>query len=138
MRFFSTTALLLILTGCASSPKPAPDTNAPEPSMVAAYYDIQDKSFSIQAVAPKEMVREYVICKAVWFAEKKKALEVSLSDPEYNGPLKEMYPPSLEFPKSWTVVDTTAYLSKNKLAKNPFVKVTEYAANCRKTWPWYH
>lgn len=117
--------VLLALSGCAT----APNTN--QRSMSASFYDMKEDVFSLQAIAPSKVIREYAICKAIWFAEKKNATKLSLGDPVYNKKTKE------HVPEGWAVVDATAYLAKQSPNGNPFISVREMAATCRNGWDWY-
>lgn len=74
---------------------------------------------------------QYAICKAIWFAEKKKASKLSLSNPVYNSK------PKAPVPEGWAAVDATAYLAQKSPNGNPFVNVQEMAATCRSGWEWY-
>jgi hypothetical protein len=81
-------------------------------------------------------VREFAVCKAVWFAEKKHAAKISLSNPVY-GPPKELGPVPAKIPDGWTALNTTAYLNAPSAEGNPMISVVEYAGSCRQTWDWY-
>ena len=110
--------------------------------MVATLYDMSDTKFSVRAVAPKDRIREYAICKAIWFAEKKNAKEMSVSDPIYSDP-KSLDPKILKsfpgtFPGDWVVVTTTAYLTNPNPSGNPIFPIADKAAQCRRMWDWYH
>ena len=124
--------LTFFFLGCASNIK------KPQNSTSASYYEIEDNSFSLQAIAPAPVISEYAICKAVWFAEKKKAADVALSDPKYGGKPREPITTNSTIPEGWAVLDTTAYLSKPKLTKNPFFGVAHKASECRKMRKWYN
>ena len=80
-------------------------------------------------MAPEQMIREYAICKAIWFAEKRKVTKLSLSNPKYNN--------KANTPEGWVTVEATAYLTKAKSTKNPFVNVADMAVTCRSGWEWY-
>ena len=123
--------LAIALYGCASTP------NMPQQAMSASYYDMKDESFSLQAIAPVKVIREYAICKAIWFAEKKKANKMALGDPSYGGQPRTPGTLGSAVPEGWGVVDATAYLSEPKSTQNPFVNVADMAANCRSGWEWY-
>ena len=126
-----TTFLIFSLTGCVSAPIKQ------QLVMSASYYDMKVESFSLQAIAPVQVIREYAICKAIWFAEKKSAKKVALGDPKYGGQLKSPGILGSPVPQGWGVVDTTAYLSEPKSTQNPFVNVEEMASKCRSGWDWY-
>ncbi len=122
--------LVATLLGCASKPSPN------QQSMSASFYDMKEETFSLQAIAPSEVIRQYAICKAIWFSEKKKATKLSLGDPIYNSePRGQAILGAV--PKGWAVVDATAYLAEQSPNGNPFVNVQEMASSCRKGWEWY-
>ncbi|WP_319557694.1 hypothetical protein [Thiomicrorhabdus sp.] len=123
--------LVLMLSGCATA------TNMPQQSMSASFYDMNEKSFSIQAVAPPQAIREYAICKVIWFAEKKKAEKVAIGDPRYGNSVRDTGGMGVEVPDGWLVVDATAYLAEPKETANPFNSVPELAKTCRASWDWY-
>jgi hypothetical protein len=105
-------------------------------NMVASYSGMSDTQFTVEAVAPPDVIREYAICKAVWLAEKKGATTISLSNPEYAKPRPQqavMGP----FPPEWLSVRATAYLTEPNPSGNPNVSVADYAAQCRRGWDWY-
>ena len=104
--------------------------------MIATFSNMSDGKFSIQAIAPKDGIREFAICKAVWFAEKKKAPNVSLSNPGYVDP-KELKKLPVKVPDDWVALNTTAYLTEPNPDGNPKVSVADYAAQCKKMWDWY-
>ena len=115
-----------LLSGCASS----------GPNMVASFHDMSAAKFSVRAVAAPEVIREYVICKAIWMAEKRHVTQISLSNPIYGPPTVEG-PLQLKFPDNWVSVETTAYLGTVGPEGNPLVNVQERAGLCRKGWDWY-
>ena len=119
-----------IISGCAT----VPENN--QPLMSASFYNMKKEQFSLKVVAPKEVIREYAICKAVWFAEHKKALEISLGNPAYSNSIINGEK-SNPVPNDWIVVDATAYISTPNPDGNPFVKVKDFAENCRNGWEWY-
>lgn len=104
--------------------------------MIAKYYDISDSGFSVEATAPRATIREYAICKAVWFAEMKKVQSVSLGDPSYSEPVPLPEWPASP-PKDWVTVRTTAHLNGPSPSGNPPVNVAAYASQCRQLWQWY-
>ncbi len=104
---------------------------------IATIYDVSDTKFSVEAISPREVIREYAICKAVWFAEKKHAQKLSLSDPVYDEPPKSIPPYPKQIPKGWIKLNTTAYLSDPSPSGNPMFSVGEKAAQCREYWTWY-
>jgi hypothetical protein len=109
--------------------------SGPKGDMSATFYDMSASKFSVQAIAPTTVIREYAICKAVWFAEKKRAETISLCNPSYAptdraGPM----PP---IPVGWTVLNSTAYVGQPSADGNPTVPVAEKAALCRQGWDWY-
>ncbi len=97
---------------------------------------MSDASFSVEATAPPEVIREYTICKATWFAEKKQAKRISLSDPVYGKP-----PPAANVlgpvPAGWISVKTTAYLNAPHPPGTAAFDVAEKATQCRQAWDWY-
>lgn len=106
--------------------------------LVAQFSNITDTKFSIQAISPREEIREFAICKAVWFAEKKKWTKMSLGDPVYsNFPRKLPGEGEIKVPEGWIALTTTAYLSDPNPSGNPSFTVAEKAAQCRKAWDWY-
>jgi hypothetical protein len=107
--------------------------------LVASFSNVSDGKFSVEALAPKEKIREYAICKAVWFAEKKKAPSLSLGNPMYLDPNTVKGLPGFpkEIPDDWIVVNATVYLTEPNPNNNPSVNVPEYAAQCRRAWDWY-
>ncbi len=107
-------------------------------NMIAEYYDMSDGKFSVRVISPDDRVREYAICKAAWFAEKRQAERMSLSDPVYDEPPAEKGPFPIETPAEWIMLNTTVYLDdETNPSGNPSVSVPEYAAVCRQGWDWY-
>jgi hypothetical protein len=104
--------------------------------MVASFFDMSDSKFSVKAVAPKQSVREYAICKAVWFAEKKKVAHIALSNPVYGPPSAPINVPG-GFPGDWVSIVTTAYFETVSPEGNPTFLVANKADQCRKGWSWY-
>ncbi len=123
--------LVFGLIGCVSTP------DKPQQAMSASYYNMKDESFSLQAIAPMQIIREYAICKAIWFAEKKNAKKIALSDPKYDKQPRTPGTWGSEIHKGWGVLDTTAYLTEPKSTQNPFINVTEKASTCSNVWQWY-
>jgi hypothetical protein len=109
-------------------------SNAEE--LIARFYDMSDTRFSVEAVSPKDVIREFAICKAVWFAEKKDARSISLSDPVYSKTRSGPAHP-IQVPDDWVAVNATAYLTDPNPSGNPTVSVAEKAAQCRRVWDWY-
>ena len=106
--------------------------------MTAEYYDMSDEKFSLRVISPEDRVREYAICKAVWFAEKKQAEHMSLSNPVYSEPPANKGPFPNETSGRWVMLSTTAYLDAAANPEgNPKVSVSDYAAVCRQGWEWY-
>ncbi len=130
IRYLIFVIFVAFMSGCASAP------NMDKPLMSASFYDIKEHQFSLKAIAPKEAIREYAICKAIWFAEHKKAPKISLSNPRFGDHIKENGK-ILAVPKDWLVVNATAYLSNPNPDGNPFVSVKEWANRCRSGWEWY-
>ena len=126
--------LVLVLSMLAST---VGASDVPRQSMYTSFYNMEENSFSFQVMAPLESIREYVICKAVWFAAKQEAEQVALSDPIYGNPLKEPNSLNLRVPDNWAVVDATAFMASPKATVNPFVNVAEMAVFCRDYWDWY-
>jgi hypothetical protein len=104
-------------------------------NVVATFYDMSD-SFSVQGIAPPDLIRELVVCKAVWFAEKKNVRTISLSNPVYGAP-KDMRPIPVKVPDNWVILNATAYLTEASPDGNPMFSVAEKAVPCRRTWDWY-
>ncbi|MDP6968819.1 MAG: hypothetical protein QGG88_06865 [Gammaproteobacteria bacterium] len=126
--------LILVLSILAST---VGASDMPQQSMYATFYDMEESSFSFQVMAPLESIREYAICKAVWFAAKQEAEQVALSDPVYGNSLKEPNSLNLRVPDDWAVVDATAFMVSPKATVNPFVNIAEMAVVCRDHWDWY-
>ncbi len=105
--------------------------------MMASFFDMFDTKFSVKVVAPRETVREYAICKAVWFAEKKKVAHIALSNPVY-APPNASSPLTATLPDDWVSLETTAYFEAPSPDGNPTFTVAEKAHWCRKGWDWYH
>jgi hypothetical protein len=104
--------------------------------MVATFYDMSDTKFSIRAIAPPDAVRQYAICKAVWFAEKKHVTQMSVSNPAY-GPLPDNPTGGIgKVPEGSVTLTTTAYLNAPSPDGNPMFSVAEKAGPCRQ-WDWY-
>jgi hypothetical protein len=101
--------------------------------MVTTFYDMSDKSFGVQAVAPPDTVRQLAVCKAIWFAEKKHVNRISFGDPDYQHP--KVTP--AQVPDGWSVLNATVYLTEINPSGNPMVNVAEKAAWCRSGWDWY-
>lgn len=123
--------LASLFSGCATT------SSSPQQSMIASFYDMKENSLSVQAIAPSQAIREYAICKVVWFAEKKKAEKIAIGDPEYGKSVRDAGGLGVEIPDGWLVVDATAYLSEPKTTANPFNDVSELAKSCRASWDWY-
>ena len=106
-------------------------------NFIASFSDMSDTKFSVQVISPRDVIREYAICKAVWFAEKKKIEKMSLSNPVYNETPKG--PPGfpIRIPEGWIGLNATAYLTDPNPSGNPVFSGAEKAAFCRKTWDWY-
>lgn len=107
-----------------------------EDQLISTFYDITDKSFSLQVIAPPGMVRQLAICKAVWLAEKKKLTRISLSNPSYGQAMRQAQI-RISVPQGWIVLDTTAYFTEPNPGGNPMVDVSDKATSCRRMWPWY-
>ena len=105
-------------------------------NMVAAFNNISDRSFGVEAVAPPDAIDAYAVCKAVWFAEKKSAVTMSLSNPAYGRPGAELMRVS-PAPADWVSVNATAYLNGPSPTGNPAFSVAERARQCRQMWDWY-
>jgi hypothetical protein len=114
----------------------APGASRAQDQMISAFYDMSATSFSVQVIAPPDRVRELAICKAIWFAEKKHAEKISLSNPHY-GPPKDLRSMPARVPDGWVVLNATAYLDGSNPDGNPLVSVAERAASCRAGWAWY-
>jgi hypothetical protein len=105
--------------------------------LVATFYDMSDTQFSVQAIAPPSVIREYAVCKAVWFAEKKRVGRISLSDPSYDKPVQRVGQIPAKVPDGWTVLNATAYLDAPNPDGNPTFSVVEKSGPCRQAWDWY-
>jgi hypothetical protein len=112
-------------------------TPAKANNFTASFYDMSDSKFSVQAISPRDVIREYAVCKAVWFAEKKKAQKMSLSDPVYSDSPKPPPGYPMRIPDGWIALNTTAYLTDPNPSGNPVFGIAEKAAFCRKAWYWY-
>lgn len=119
-----------LLVGCTAQPDARP------PSLIAAFSDMSEASFSVEATAPPETIREYAICKATWFAEKKQAKRMSLSDPVY-GPPQAAANVHGPVPSGWLSLKTTAYLTVPYPPGTAAFDVGEKAAQCRQMWDWF-
>jgi hypothetical protein len=105
-------------------------------NLVTEFYDMSDTKFSLLAIAPSNVLRELAICKAVWFAEKKNARSISLSNPAYSPP-SSLPSYAGKVPPDWVAVTATAYITAPNPDKNPIVDVAQRAQVCRSIWPWY-
>ncbi len=130
----SVTALLgagFLMLGCTQQPS----QTASQSQMWATFSNMSEAGFAVEAVAPPDVIREYAICKAVWFAEKQKASGLSLSDPVYGppgpGPLRQ------QVPADWISVKATAYVTTPNPSGNPTFTVADKASQCRQMWDWY-
>ena len=83
-----------------------------------------------------QALRELVVCKAVWFAEKRNVRSLSLSNPSYSSD-KKMPAYVGKVPPDWIALTATAYVTAPNPDKNPSVNVVELAPACRSAWPWY-
>lgn len=111
--------------------------NMNQPLMSTSFYGMKEEKFSLKAIAPKDVIRQYAVCKAVWFAEKKRAKNMSLSNPKYSDKYEELGKLKT-VPDGWIVIEATAYLSKTNPTGNPFVSIEQMAVACRKSWDWYN
>src|SRR6185437_2283004 len=127
--------ILIALAVIGPAPLSACSSTSGNPQFVTAFHDMSDKSFGIQAIAPPSVVRELAICKAVWFAEKKRIEKISLSNPSY-GSVGSAGPLPVKVPDDWTVLNTTAYMNGPSPDGNPAFSVAEKAGPCR-AWDWY-
>lgn len=117
--------LTLTISGCVTTPK------VPEQSMSSAYFEIKKNSFKLKAIAPIIILKEYTICKAIKFAEIKKAKKAAISSHlDWENSTKLL-------PKGWDEFNTIVYLSEPKETSAPFLDVKELAALCREAWSWY-
>ncbi|WP_428487400.1 hypothetical protein [Rhodopila sp.] len=126
-RFLLVLSGTALLIGCAQQ-RPS--------NLVTEFYDMSDSKFSVRAIAPPAAVRELAVCKAVWFAEKRNARSLSLSNPAYSAP-KNMPAYVGKVPPDWVVLTATAYLTAPNPDGNPIVTVADKAPECRSMWPWY-
>jgi len=107
-----------------------------EQNLVASFSKMSDERFDVQVVAPTAVVREYAVCKAVWFAEKKSAKTLSLGNPEYSDPKTAGNLPA-KVSEGWVALRATAYLTAPNPDRNPMLSVSERASMCRQMWDWY-
>jgi hypothetical protein len=105
-------------------------------NLVTEFYDMSDSKFSVRATAPPVVVRELVVCKAVWFAEKRNMRSLSLSNPAYSSP-KDMPAYAGKVPPDWVALTATAYFTALNPDGNPTFSVAEKAPGCRSAWTWY-
>ena len=105
-------------------------------NMAASFHDVSDTQFSVRAVAPPDRIREYAICKALWFVEKKHVAQIALGNPVY-GAATMTGPVPMKFPDGRVSLETTAYLNAPSPDGNPMFSVAEKAAVCRQGWDWY-
>jgi hypothetical protein len=103
--------------------------------LIASFYDMSDASFSLEAIAPRDVIRQFAVCKAVWFAEKKHVANMSLSNPVYGSPRPA--PVQQKMPDGWIALQATAYLTAPNPDGNPTFSVAEKAGPCRQYWSWY-
>jgi hypothetical protein len=128
-------AVILLLVGCTP-----PQTNAPPQAnaanLITSFYNMSDSQFSLRAIGPANAVRELAICKAVWFAEKKHAPQISMGNPAYSAP---GHVPAYfgKVPADWVALTATAYLTAPNPDGNPIFAVAEKAPACRSAWTWY-
>jgi len=104
--------------------------------LIASFYDMSDASFSLEVIAPPDIERQFAVCKAVWFAEKKQAANMSLSNPAY-GPPKHQGPVPQKVPDGWIALQATAYLTAPNPDGNPSFSVSDKAGPCRDSFSWY-
>lgn len=104
-------------------------------NLVAGFSSVTDTSFDLNVTAPPGIIREYAVCKGVWFAEKKKGSRVWFGDPHYS-PASEA-PVFGKPPADWLDLHTTIYLAGPGPEGNPAIDVGERAAMCRQMWNWY-
>jgi hypothetical protein len=124
----SKVVMLALITLFASAAR----AQTSDQNLVASFTNMSDASFTVQVIAPPDRVREYAVCKAVWFAEKKNAKNLSLSNPDYGA--RNVVTP---IPNGWIALQATAYLTAPNPDGNPILSVVERASMCRKMWPWY-
>lgn len=107
-----------------------------EPNLVTTFSAMSDGKFSLQAIGPRDVVRELAVCKAVWFVEKRGGTSLSLSDPVYSDPPRQ---PGVAdpVPDTWVVLKATAYLTVPNPNGIPTLSVATLAPSCRAMWPWY-
>ena len=120
-----------VLFACSATPQ------AGTANLITSFYNMSDSQFSIRAIGPANAVRELAICKAVWFAAKKHAPLLSMSNPAYSAP---GVVPTYGFgkvPTDWVALTATAYLTAPNPDRNPVFTVAEKVPACRAAWGWY-
>ena len=135
MRLFNCSLIcFFLLAGSAHS-----QTQSKGIRVLSRYYDINANSFSIEAVAPSDVIREIVVCKAAKMAENKHAARFSMGNPVWGQVQTTSGDPNpIKVPDGWAILHATAYLSGLNPAGNPYLDVAERAAMCRKMFDWYH
>ena len=103
--------------------------------LIASFYNMSDESFSLEAIGPPDVIRQFAACKAVWFAEKRHVITMSLSNPVYGSPRPTPVPQKV--PNGWVTLQATAYLTAPNPDGNPTFSVAERAGPCRQYWSWY-
>lgn len=127
IRLLLSLSIFVFFTACAQQPPSG---------LVTEFYDMSDSKFSVRAIAPPTTIGELVICKAVWFAEKRNVRSLSLSNPSYSS-VKEMPDFAGKMPPDWVALTATAHVTAPNPDKNPSFSIAEKAPGCRSAWPWY-
>ena len=123
---------LVLLTALAACAQPLAG-----PQVITELHDMSDAKFSLTVMAPRAIIREVAVCKAVWWAEMRQASTVSLSNPAYFDPAQ--HPPQVGRLAEGSVgLTATAYLTAPNPDHNPPVAVADKAPGCRAAFDWYH
>ena len=125
------TIAALLLGGLLSSGT----AQAQQAHFFASFFDISDALFRVKAVASPDVVNEYLVCKAVWFAERKGRFRIALGSPSQGtAEAPPGFPAAL--PADWVAVTVTVHL--DPLPADAFrVSVPDTASECRQAWDWY-
>jgi hypothetical protein len=128
MKRIGIVSIATLLSVLASQPSSAQN-------MVAGFTNMAEQSFDVRVAAPREVVAEYALCKAVWFAEQNQAETIWLGEPAFSAPLDSdsIITP---IPEDWLVLTATAYYAQQN-EDFPFFDVAENAVACKGAWDWY-
>jgi hypothetical protein len=124
-------AAVIVTTSCA--------TQQPKQSLnfVSQFSEMSTKGFILKVDASANVVREYAICKAVWFAGKQNKTSLSLSNPAYVE-LTGNVPGVGVIPADWVQLTTVAYFGSNSPEGNPSFQVADKTPGCRAAFDWFH